>query len=68
MDILLRLTTPVDYRQNKPGKYSGEDVAVTFDDGLQSFKENALPELVKRKIPVAVVYPEPMVWQTTERL
>jgi peptidoglycan/xylan/chitin deacetylase (PgdA/CDA1 family) len=33
------------------------DVRVTFDDGFQSFLENALPELIQRKIPVAVFIP-----------
>ncbi|OGP91787.1 MAG: hypothetical protein A2157_01990, partial [Deltaproteobacteria bacterium RBG_16_47_11] len=32
-------------------------VMVTFDDGFQSFLENALPELIQRKIPVAVFIP-----------
>jgi len=33
------------------------DVMVTIDDGFQSFLENALPELIRRQIPVAVFIP-----------
>jgi peptidoglycan/xylan/chitin deacetylase (PgdA/CDA1 family) len=57
MDTLLKIGTPIDvsrlgkeYTQNRP-------VLVTFDDGFRSFRENALPEMVKRKIPVVVFVP-----------
>lgn len=32
-------------------------ISVTFDDGLSSILENALPELIKRKIPITVFIP-----------
>ena len=57
MDILLTLATPVDIAKPNPEIIQGRQVAVTFDDGLQSFKENALSELVKRRIPVALFVP-----------
>lgn len=54
MDTLLRYATPIraDWRMALPN--SGNHVAVTFDDGLTSFVENALPELEKRNIPSAL--------------
>ncbi|HJX30952.1 MAG TPA: polysaccharide deacetylase family protein [Thermodesulfobacteriota bacterium] len=57
MDVLLTLATPVDIAKPNPEIIQGRQVAVTFDDGLQSFKENALSELVKRRIPVALFIP-----------
>lgn len=54
MDLLIRLTKPVTIDWDSsldPGvRYS----AVTFDDGLQSVLENALPELRKRNIPTTL--------------
>jgi peptidoglycan/xylan/chitin deacetylase (PgdA/CDA1 family) len=54
MDKLLCLTTPIaaDSQQDlKPGiNYS----AITFDDGVESALENAVPELVQRKIPATI--------------
>jgi hypothetical protein len=43
-------------REDQPGD-GFHTVRVTFDDGFQSFLENALPELIQRKIPVAVFIP-----------
>lgn len=57
MDILLTLATPVDIAKSNPEIIQVRQLAVTFDDGLQSFKKNALPELVRRKIPVALFVP-----------
>jgi len=57
MDVLLTLATPVDIAKPNPEIIQGRQVAVTFDDGLQSFKENALSELVKRRTPVALFIP-----------
>jgi peptidoglycan/xylan/chitin deacetylase (PgdA/CDA1 family) len=57
MDMLLSLATPVDIAKPNPEIIQGRQVAVTFDDGLQCFKKNALPELVKRRIPVALFIP-----------
>jgi peptidoglycan/xylan/chitin deacetylase (PgdA/CDA1 family) len=54
MDDILRIAKPV--RADDPVS-TGETrrhVAVTFDDGLRSVVENALPELAKREIPFTV--------------
>lgn len=57
MDGLLRLTRvlPADYRgEFEDGRrYS----MVTFDDGLLSVAENAIPELIKRNIPCTLFIP-----------
>jgi peptidoglycan/xylan/chitin deacetylase (PgdA/CDA1 family) len=54
LDILGRLAVPV--RADSRCRTTGTKgcVAVTFDDGLTSFAENAWPELDKRGIPAAV--------------
>jgi peptidoglycan/xylan/chitin deacetylase (PgdA/CDA1 family) len=57
MDILLTLAFPIDIAKTKNDVVQERQVAVTFDDGLQSFKKNALPELVKRRIPVVLFIP-----------
>jgi hypothetical protein len=54
MDIVLRCATPVRADSDAPLTGSENYVAVTFDDGLTSFLENALPELEIRKIPAAL--------------
>jgi peptidoglycan/xylan/chitin deacetylase (PgdA/CDA1 family) len=54
MDIVLRCATPVRADSHAPLTGSDNYVAVTFDDGLTSFLENALPELEIRKIPAAL--------------
>jgi peptidoglycan/xylan/chitin deacetylase (PgdA/CDA1 family) len=54
MDTLVRLATPVpadSSRKLKPGK---QYAAVTFDDGLFSVIENAIPALVSKKIPATL--------------
>jgi peptidoglycan/xylan/chitin deacetylase (PgdA/CDA1 family) len=53
MDTLMRHAKPLaaDYRQPlQPGQHHA---VVTIDDGLLSSIENAIPELVRRRIPVA---------------
>jgi len=50
MDLVSRLTTPIDGEHEPrllPGKYYS---FITFDDGFQDAVENAVPELVSRKI------------------
>ncbi len=54
MDMVLRCATPVRADSRVPLALHQNHVAVTFDDGLASFLENALPELERRKIPVVV--------------
>lgn len=54
MDALLKIATPIDVSKLGKEETQGTPVVVTFDDGFRSFRENALPELVKRKIPVVL--------------
>lgn len=51
MDYVCRLTTAIllDGRTRLPD--GGRYCCITFDDGFQSVIENALPELVKRRLP-----------------
>jgi peptidoglycan/xylan/chitin deacetylase (PgdA/CDA1 family) len=51
MDMLLRCARPVGINVNFPLASGTHHAAVTFDDGLQSVVENALPQLEKRRIP-----------------
>lgn len=54
MDTLVRVATPIpadSSRKLEPGK---QYAAVTFDDGLLSVIENAIPALVSRKIPATL--------------
>jgi peptidoglycan/xylan/chitin deacetylase (PgdA/CDA1 family) len=52
MDILRSIATPIRADNTDALAESKHHVAVTFDDGLTSFAQNALPELEKRDIPV----------------
>lgn len=56
MDHLVRWTEPVDTTFSMPwGAYASRRyVMVTADDAWKSFNENALPELVRRNIPLTV--------------
>jgi peptidoglycan/xylan/chitin deacetylase (PgdA/CDA1 family) len=54
MDILRRSAIPVRADSHAPLAASQHYVVVTFDDGLNSFAENVLPELEKRNIPAAL--------------
>jgi peptidoglycan/xylan/chitin deacetylase (PgdA/CDA1 family) len=54
MDILLRWTTPVAPHSREISQPGERFTAVTFDDGLESVVENALPELELRKIPSTI--------------
>jgi peptidoglycan/xylan/chitin deacetylase (PgdA/CDA1 family) len=55
MDMVVRLTMPVDLEKMPapplPGKYYS---AISFDDGFQDALENAIPELVSRRIPATI--------------
>jgi peptidoglycan/xylan/chitin deacetylase (PgdA/CDA1 family) len=51
MDLILRCAKPIPANQEEPCGLGGRYVAVTFDDGLESVLENALPELESRRIP-----------------
>ena len=54
MDILCAIATPIRADNTVALAESQHHVALTFDDGLTSFTENALPELEKRNIPAVV--------------
>lgn len=57
MDILIKLARPI--KLDKVGflEKGAHHAAVTFDDGFQSFVENAMPELVIRNIPTTIFIP-----------
>ena len=54
MDVLLHHTVPIRADFATPLPKNGRFACVTFDDGLVSFAERALPELEKRGIPAAI--------------
>jgi len=57
LDEILCLATPI--WADRPDMVGDgyHHVAVTFDDGYRSFRDNALPELIQRKIPVHLFVP-----------
>ena len=57
MDALLKIATPVAAVPPHEDTMGNTAVAVTFDDGYRSFRDHALPELVKRNIPATVFVP-----------
>jgi peptidoglycan/xylan/chitin deacetylase (PgdA/CDA1 family) len=54
MDTLTKRAKPIRADIERLPKEGGQYVAVTFDDGLESVVENALPELKKRHIPATL--------------
>src|SRR5260370_17189616 len=54
MDMLCDIATAIRADTMASLAESQHHVALTFDDGLASFAENALPELEKRDIPAIV--------------
>jgi peptidoglycan/xylan/chitin deacetylase (PgdA/CDA1 family) len=54
MDVARRIATPLPADWHAPLEPSRNYFVVTFDDGLSSIVENAVPELEKRAIPAAV--------------
>jgi peptidoglycan/xylan/chitin deacetylase (PgdA/CDA1 family) len=57
MDILLQEARPVPPDSIPPMKPGTSYVAITFDDGFDSVKRNAIPELVLRNIPCMIFVP-----------
>ncbi|MGH9738291.1 MAG: polysaccharide deacetylase family protein [Candidatus Acidiferrales bacterium] len=51
MDTLIRLATPISAGNRDPLQPGKRYAAVTFDDGFQNVVENAVPEMIIRKIP-----------------
>lgn len=54
MDVALQVATPLPADSNASLEPGRKYFAVTFDDGLSSVAENAVPELESRRIPAAV--------------
>lgn len=54
MDELVRLSTPVAANCHETLHPQHHYAIVTFDDGIRSVVENAIPELVKRRIPATI--------------
>lgn len=57
LDDLIRWARPISLEHPESMTDGCHHAAVTFDDGYMSFLENALPELRKRNIPVALFVP-----------
>jgi peptidoglycan/xylan/chitin deacetylase (PgdA/CDA1 family) len=57
LDDLLKYARPVPTDFNAGSSNGLNCVAVTFDDGLASVVENAVPELIRRKIPATIFVP-----------
>ena len=72
MDLLLRWAKPVAANRTEICRPGERCAAVTFDDGLESVVENALPELERRNIPatlfiVAQSLGRPPIWMPASR-
>ncbi|HXN86009.1 MAG TPA: polysaccharide deacetylase family protein [Candidatus Binataceae bacterium] len=65
MDHLLRWTAPLSSADQAPSA-GGHYTVVTADDGWKSFAENAVPELVKRKIPATIFVISDRLGQTVD--
>jgi peptidoglycan/xylan/chitin deacetylase (PgdA/CDA1 family) len=57
MDALLRWAVPAVADEPAGGNGGRRRVTVTFDDGFVSYVDNALPELMKRRIPSILFVP-----------
>jgi peptidoglycan/xylan/chitin deacetylase (PgdA/CDA1 family) len=57
MDMLRRWSLPICIEKPEFPTKGAAYAAVTFDDGLMSFKHNALPELIMRQIPATIFIP-----------
>jgi peptidoglycan/xylan/chitin deacetylase (PgdA/CDA1 family) len=63
LDEILRFATPIWADRPDMIVEGCHHVAITFDDGYRSFRDNALPELVQRKIPVHLFVPSGCIGQ-----
>ena len=54
LDLLIKLAIPLSADNNQLLRAGNRYVALTFDDGFLSTVENAVPELVQRKIPATL--------------
>jgi len=57
LDVLLTLAKPISISSGNSLGRGGRYVSVTFDDAFRSFKQWALPELVRRQVPALVFAP-----------
>lgn len=57
MDELLKVAEPISTTSPSPFQPGKRYVGVTFDDGFVSVKDNAAPELAKRRIPWTMFVP-----------
>lgn len=57
LDEILRIATPIWADQPQMMVNKQNYCAITFDDGYKSFRDQALPELVDRRIPVHLFVP-----------
>ena len=57
LDVLEHLSKFVSINELGKLRNCSHNVAITFDDGFMSVMENAIPELVKRKIPSTLFIP-----------
>ncbi|MBV9801680.1 MAG: polysaccharide deacetylase family protein [Solirubrobacterales bacterium] len=57
MDLLERIATVVRADHTGPLPGSRRCVAITFDDAFRSVREHALPELVRRSLPLTIFVP-----------
>jgi hypothetical protein len=54
MDVVRRWTRPISVARPEPMTAGARYSAITFDDGMLSVLENALPELERRRIPCTI--------------
>lgn len=64
MDSVLRYTTPLPAGNTQPLVAGKRYCVITIDDGFRSAIENALPQLIQRKIPVTI-FVSPDLLETT---
>lgn len=64
MDMLLRQAIPVSVGHQEPLKLDKRYAAITFDDGFVSVAEQAVPELVHRRIPATIFVMSDFLGQT----
>jgi peptidoglycan/xylan/chitin deacetylase (PgdA/CDA1 family) len=64
LDVLLKTAVPVPVDRSEPLTPGKRYAAVTFDDGFKSVADQALPELIKRKIPATIFVTSDLLGQT----
>jgi len=64
MDLLVRLSHPIPLDRPGEGTGTGRCSAVAFDDAFQDVVENAVPELVQRRIPATIFVPSGLLGKT----